>query len=265
MPASTKPITGTAEWAKHKANSHMGCRHGCRYCYARANNVDRFKKCSPEAWKTPRLLKNALTRKWGRRDGTIMYPTAHDITPDIQHDCIVFLANMLRPGNRVLIVTKPHLSVIESLCRFLKPWQSQVLFRFTISADDDAVLSYWEPGAPPYAERVASLIAARREGYATSVSVEPMLDGDNVVRLAKDLLPHITDTIWIGRLNKAQLRVRCETYDDRTHLHRVLSQQVDAEVRRIYAALKDEPKVRWKESFKLVLGLPLATQPGEDS
>lgn len=34
--------------------------------------------------------------------------------------------------------------------------------------------------------------------------------------------------------------------------------QTDERLRAIYATLKDELQVRWKESFKQVLGLPLA-------
>jgi hypothetical protein len=40
--------------------------------------------------------------------------------------------------------------------------------------------------------------------------------------------------------------------------------QADDKVRAIYAALKDEPKVRWKDSYKQVLGLALADEAGLD-
>ena len=36
-------------------------------------------------------------------------------------------------------------------------------------------------------------------------------------------------------------------------------------VKKIYEALKDELLVRWKESYKMVLGLPLADEEGTDA
>ena len=39
--------------------------------------------------------------------------------------------------------------------------------------------------------------------------------------------------------------------------------QTDACIREVYSALKDEPKIRWKESYKSILGLKLQTEAGE--
>ena len=64
---------------------------------------------------------------------------------------------LLRVGNQVLVVSKPHLDCIEAVCEKFGDYQGQILFRFTIGACDDCVLSFWEPGAPVYAERKASL------------------------------------------------------------------------------------------------------------
>ena len=55
--------------------------------------------------------------------------------------------------------------------------REQLLFRFTVGSAKDDVLSFWEPGAPTFAERMASLELAWAHGYQTSVSCEPMLDG----------------------------------------------------------------------------------------
>lgn len=51
---------------------------------------------------------------------------------------------------------------------------------------------------------------------------------------------------------------------DPAEIARIAAGQTDESVRRIHAALKDEPKVRWKESYKKVLGLKLAEKAGED-
>jgi hypothetical protein len=54
------------------------------------------------------------------------------------------------------------------------------------------------------------------------------------------------------------------TPEDERMVELIEAGQTDEWVKAIYAALKDEPLVRWKESFKQVLGLPLAEEAGED-
>ena len=74
---------------------------------------------------------------------------------------------LLDNGNDVLIVSKPHLECIQRLCTLPS---EHILFRFTIGAYDDDTLRFWEPGAPPYDERLASLKYAFDAGFKTSVN-----------------------------------------------------------------------------------------------
>ena len=99
------------------------------------------------------------------------------------------------------MVSKPHLECIKRICEELKGYKDQILFRFTIGACDDSILSYWEPNAPCYDERKQCLIYAYSAGFKTSVSVEPMLDSANIDTLISDLSPYVTDAIWIGTMN----------------------------------------------------------------
>ena len=69
-------------------------------------------------------------------------------------------------------------------------------------------------GAPKFEERMASLVYAHQHGFKTSVSVEPMLDSKNIVHLFQVLKPHVTDSIWIGKLNHIRQRVVIETAED---------------------------------------------------
>jgi hypothetical protein len=88
-----------------------------------------------------------------------------------------------------------------------------------------------------------------RNGYRTSVSIEPMLD------TVENLWPLVTDTIWIGKMNKAGQRVKCETPEDIARLKAVLDEQTPAKIRQLYDELADNPN-RWKESIASELGLP---------
>ena len=210
-----KRKTGTAEWAEVNLNIAQGCSHGCRYCYARHNAVTRFKRVEADSWPTEVVDQARVTKRYGLREGkTIMFPTAHDITPAILDDCVTVLKKVLAAGNQVLIVTKPHLECVQRLCADLEEWQDQVLFRFTIGATDDEVLSFWEPNAPTFEERMDSLAFARTRRWATSVSIEPMLDPKNIDVLVLAVQQWVTETIWIGKMN--HIRMRCPDVDDAT-------------------------------------------------
>ena len=259
-----KRISGTLEWAAHNENCLIGCTHNCRYCYAKSNAVDRFKNMKADEWTNVKVNEKKMKKHFGKKEGTIMFPTTHDIVPEYVDECITFMERMLSAGNMLLVVSKPHFECIQKICEELAEYRHQVLFRFTIGAMDNEILSYWEPGAPDFEERLESLVHAHCDGWKISVSCEPMLDSPNMVELFHKLNPFVTDSIWIGKLNQVEKRVKVETDEDRDMVAKIVAGQTDEKVHEIYEALKNEPKVKWKESFKKILGLETAAEPGMD-
>ncbi|NQT12908.1 MAG: hypothetical protein HQ582_09165 [Planctomycetes bacterium] len=256
-------ISGTKEWSVASVNCVNGCSHNCRYCYARYNAVERFGRISAEDWPTMQVRPHDVRKPRKKHDGRVMFPSTHDITPKVLVACTTVLEKLLVAGNDVLIVSKPHLECIEHLCRYLARYRSQVLFRFTVGALSESILAYWEPGAPSFEERLACLRYARKQGYETSVSCEPLLEPERIVELVKTLSPHVSDTIWIGMLNSINSRVVAGT--SAAEIARIREwQNVKDRVLRVYHELKDLPYIRWKESYKKVLGLELAKAAGLD-
>jgi hypothetical protein len=248
---------GTREWAEVNKNLYVGCEHNCRYCYARYNALIRFKKIrSAEEWKIPRLIEKALNEKPRLYKGRIMYPTQHDILPDQIDVHVNYLRKWLEMGNSILIVSKPHYKCIERICDELEQYRSQIVFRFTIGSKNDAVLKFWEPGAPSYEERLSSLIYAFLNGFKTSVSCEPLLDTDS--SFVYELLPYMGDTLWLGKMNFIIPRVDTKgwTEKDFGYLDEVKQACSDEYIKGLYAEFKDVPRIKWKESIKKVIGLP---------
>lgn len=247
--------TGTKEWSDISYNIQKGCQNGCLYCYAKARAL-RFREIDThDQWTTETINMKAVNKKWHKRDGVIMFPTAHDITPDNIDYCITALKNMLEPGNQVLIVSKPHLSCVEKMCAELEPWKDQILFRFTICSMDESICAFWEPGAPPPSERYFALTHAFKRGFQTSVSMEPMLNDKHDVRAIVWFLErYVTDTIWIGKMNKVRSRVDMSNPDNKFMVEDIEREQSDGMILKIFESLKDEPKVRWKDSIKKVVG-----------
>lgn len=261
----TKKISGTTEWADKNYNCVDGCEHNCRYCYARFNAVVRFQRIKLEDWERPQVRKHDVDRRMGRIcKHAVMFPTTHDITPQVLDACETTIQHLLDGGNPLLIVSKPHIECIMSICKRFEAYMDQILFRFTIGALDETILEYWEPGAPRFLERFQCLKLAWQMGYKTSVSVEPMLDGDNVIELFAMLEPFVNDAIWIGKMNKVKERTKTLTPTDELHVSKIIEGQTDEKIWTLYNELKDEPKVKWKESIKSVVGLDLATEAGVD-
>ena len=174
------------------------------------------------------------------------------------------MKNLLDAGNRVLVVSKPHLECIRNICNSLGPFKSQIMFRFTIGACDDKILSFWEPNAPKYAERKQCLIYAYEAGFRTSVSAEPMLDSTNIDTLIYDLLPYVTDSIWIGRMNHLGRLEKGSGMVLRQAIDVIRHGQKNSIIKAIYERHKDNPKIKWKKEIKKIVGIPLAEKPGMD-
>jgi len=259
-------IGGTREWAVAEINCSLGCPHGCRYCYARYDQVERRALATDASWRTPVDLEKDTEPGGEARKypGRVMFPSQHDIVTDNLDSSIRLLRQLLAAGNDVLVVSKPHLDVITRLCREFPAYRRKILFRFTITARNQEILSFWEPYAPLYPERMQSLAYAFEAGFATSVSVEPMLDTGDVVAMVFELLPFVTDTIWLGKMNKIESRVILDCPATAREVARIGREQEDAVIQKIYRELQGVSKIRWKESIKQVVGLEYAPEPGMD-
>jgi DNA repair photolyase len=133
-----------------------------------------------------------------------MFPTSHDIFPEILDECIIVLRKVLDAGNSVLITTKPHLDCIKRICTELMEWRGQICFRFTITSISDATLIKYEPHAPLTTERHLAVKKAHNEGFKTSLSIEPFLD-KNPLRIIDLYSSLISDTIWVGIMSGSVL------------------------------------------------------------
>ncbi|MBM4165167.1 MAG: hypothetical protein FJ222_12120 [Lentisphaerae bacterium] len=262
---SRRPPTGTQEWAASNVNIQDGCEHDCRYCYAKTMAI-RFKRATAQSWITPHLRQHDVDRRYTKRDGRIMFPTAHDITPANLDPCLDVLTRMLAAGNEVLIVSKPRVVCITRLCDTLLPYRDQIVLRFSIASTDDAVLSFWEPGAPAFTERLDCLRLAYAREFATSVSCEPMLDA-NPDALVAAVRPYVTDSIWLGKINRLRNILPLNCPGDAAAVRRgaaIMASQNDTAIRALFRRHHTDPLIKWKDSIKTVVGLAHPKEHGLD-
>lgn len=193
-----------------------------------------------------------------------MFPTTHDITTSNFGACLSAILGMLNAGNRLLIVSKPDQDVVAALCSNIAAWKHAVTLRFTIGSLNPVRLAFWEPGAPTFGNRLAALMWAHREGWTTSVSMEPILDltVERVVELAQMLAPYVTETIWIGVANhlKQRVTVNCGKLDDegRGHVEKLVAAWTPEAIKRLVWSVESDArlrdKVRWKDGITRVIG-----------
>ncbi len=242
---------GTKEWAPHNFNYMNGCSNNCVYCYAKDMAI-RFKRKTVADWEIEEYV-SLDGRSYGKKEGAIMLPSSHDITPGNIELTIDVMTKLLKNRNELLVVTKPHLSCVERIVDTFIVYKPQIRFRFTIGSADSAVLKLWEPGAADFSERLKALEYAYGKGYSTSISCEPLLD-DNFDNLYEKVNPYVTDAIWVGKMNMASKRVRTNTGGmfPSEEVDRLVASQSDEKIIGLFKKYKDDPKIKWKESIKKV-------------
>lgn len=248
-----KITSGTKEWATYNVNCMNGCFHNCRYCYAKIMAV-RFGRHTNRTWRNMKVNTSSVNKKYQKRNGRIMFPSSHDICDFLQvkKACFAVLAKLLKTGNKVLITTKPRLTITKQIIREFEEYKNQIQFRFTITSMDNSLLSFWEPNAPGYRERINSLKYAYSKKFKTSVSIEPFLDNDPTT-LVQKVSPFVTESIWVGKMN----------YIPDNHIpgkHRniysaIRNNYAVDHLWEIYEKLKRYPKVRFKDSIRIKLGI----------
>ena len=251
-----KVSTENRQWAEKYENLISGCSHDCKYCYAKSIAVQ-YKLNTPENWKNE-VVRNSylLKKKFRKRNDLIMVPSSHDITPEHLQENIIFIGNILAAGNKVLIVSKPHLECVKSMCNAFIPFKENILFRFTIGSADSDTLKFWENNAPDFNERLESLQYAFNAGYQTSVSSEPMLD-DKIDHVIDKVSPYVTETIWLGKPNQLMKRLLTNGFNNDQQVmiqaRKLLGLFSDEYILNLYARYKNNSKIMWKNSIKKVV------------
>jgi DNA repair photolyase len=255
--------SGTKEWAAKNVNWCKGCIHNCRYCYAMKNAL-RFNRIEKrEDWANFEVNKSVLTKTFRKTDKSFMMPSSHDIFPEILKESIIVLENVLKSGNNVLIVTKPHMECIATIIENLDKYKSQMEFRFTIGHFSNADLRFWEPGAPIFKERISCLKHANESGYKTSVSMEPLLTTEPMKIIEK--VEKFCNEIWIGKMNHMLSELNDPLDEEKPYfgIIKLIDKNIDLITLDIIKECKNRgiyEKIRWKDSMKQTLNHLISTQ-----
>ena len=236
----------------NNVNFCTGCKNDCRYCYANLK-AQQYQRVEPGEWSKLEVRRHDVEKSRKLLNGLVGFPSTHDIFPENLDNYLLVLGKLLRAGNEVLIVSKPNLECIKAICNASTFFKDKILFRFTVGANDDDILSFWEPNAPNYKERKASLRYAFENGFRTSVSMEPMLDTPQIKKTIADLKPFVTEDIWLGTMNhlgKIKAGANEQLADE---IAIIEAGQTPEILSAIYEIFKDDPLIKWKtDAFKKI-------------
>ena len=243
-----KITTGTKEWADYNVNCIKGCYNDCRYCYAKVM-ARRFNRIIDNDWTIMQVTDQSINRKYPKRSGRVMFPSTHDIFDfnPYKEACFQVLENLLIANNHVLLTTKPRLKVIQEIIERFDSYKEFIQFRFTITSNDDRLLKFWEPNAPNYLERIASLELAFTNGYKTSVSIEPFLDY-NPLPLINQIQPFVTESIWLGKMN--YIAKEGISKQEKEFYENVRENYEVTHLKELVKKICSNPKIRLKDSIK---------------
>jgi len=175
------------------------CVNDCKYCYMKRLKNKFFDVDLEDL--SMNIDPKKIDKNWSKskKINIIMFPSSHDIFMDYIDDYISTCKKILDAGNQLLIVTKPRLDCIKKIMTDLKDYKNDILFRLTITSNDQNILNYWESNAPSYTERIKCLKILYENKFQTSVSLEPYLS--NPDQVITDVTPFVTDFIWIGAMS----------------------------------------------------------------
>lgn len=248
--------SGTKQWAAVTRNCCKGCTYDCRYCYAK-KKATRFKRSTKETWKNMEY-RAGCEKEIRKVEGTIMFPTTHDIPYEQRNWWMPFLTGLLQTGNNVLIVSKPNLKSIMLICDTLSRFNYQIEFRFTIGTDVEKTREFWEPNAPSIQERITALKFAKEAGFKTSVSMEPLLT-EQPLALINRIRPYVTGTIWIGTMNHINRKdITPETQERYERQRRINSKE---NMQQVFSQVNGIPGIRWKDTVQELLGITEEGKP----
>lgn len=235
-----KNKTGTKEWSDVSFNCVKGCGNDCSYCYAKRMNK-RFTRKGVKPHKWDKEIKiDRLKQASKKYKGTVMFPTAHDITLNNYEHCIKHLKALLAAGNKVLVVSKMSPYVATAIIENIQPAKNLEI-RITITNNDKEINRYFEKYAPVFEERLLSLEFLNNAGFFTSVSIEPFLTCPELI--IEEVMPHCRGQIWIGGVTGYKL-------NNKNGIEAFLACMYSkVRLNVIYEKYKNNPKVSFKESF----------------
>ena len=201
MPIIYEPRGKAREYSDLAVNLYTGCSHACRYCYCPAilrKTIDAWAfDPQPRKGILRELERDAKKLRGDPREILLSFmsdPYHSDEAAGLTREALQLLEQY---DLRVQVLTKGGQRSIRDfdiLSRNRWKYGTTIIFL------SETLREQWEPGAPPIAERVEAIRQAHAAGIFTWVSVEPVVDPAEAIKVVETLRGEV-DFWKIGKLN----------------------------------------------------------------
>ena len=209
-----EPKGAALEYAPLAANLYSGCVHGCRYCFVpgvmRKTRETFHAKAEPRKDVIRLFEDDCMTLAGGGDDREILLSFATDpyqpveLSRKITRTAIMILKAY---DLRFTILTKGGDRAVLDFD--LLEGYGKCSFGQTIIFDSPKKSRLWEPGAADPGARYYAAQMAHAMGIKTWISLEPILDFDETLRVVDAIGPYINH--WkIGKINHHKYRMEPE-------------------------------------------------------
>jgi DNA repair photolyase len=195
-----EPTGKAKEYAGLACNLYNGCTHGCKYCYAKRYTHEDYNKAADPK-------KDALLR---------LQKAVEKLDANCPEILLSFQGDVYQPAENDLRLTRQALQVLRERnlpftvltkggTRAVRDFDiiegyTKARFGTTLIFIEQIDSDYWEPFAASIENRIKALKEARLQGIPTWISLEPVIDPDQAIRIVEMLHP-IVDHWKVGKLN----------------------------------------------------------------
>jgi DNA repair photolyase len=200
-----EPSGKAREYSELAANLYTGCKHACKYCYCPAimrKTLEEWSSNPHPRTNIMRQLENNIKQATEKEKGKELLLSF--MTDCYQSDEAAYLTRhaleMLEKAGfkKVNVLTKAGYRAVKDfdILERNNGWK----FGSTIIMRSEEFREQWEPGAPSIQSRYEAVIEAKKRGIYTWVSVEPVVDHQEALKVITDLHQYV-DFWKIGKLN----------------------------------------------------------------
>ena len=196
-----EPKGKAGEYADLACNIYRGCAHGCTYCYApTALRMDRAEFADPQ----PRygVVQQLKREAWKHRGREIFFCFTCDPYQPIERSFRLMpmvIDACHRWGITVTILSKGGVNAMDDFSLLARhPELVDFGQTLTFITPDDS--EKWEPKASSPAERMYALEQAKRAGFRTWASLEPVIDPEQTLDLIRQTHVYV-DRYAVGKWN----------------------------------------------------------------
>jgi DNA repair photolyase len=201
-----EPKGRAREYAALALNIYHCCPHGCQYCYVpqflHRKPMEHFRPAVARANIVDRVEADCEKLKGDSREILLCFacdPFPRFYGDDEDRNLTDKVLHMLGLcGMRATVLTKAGYAQV----RYAFPALKKYGFRLGVSLSwvDDKKRAHWEPNAAPVGERLELLNQAQAYGIPTWLSIEPVIDVEEALRVMK-VCAFAADLIRVGKIN----------------------------------------------------------------